>query len=143
MRLFMRGLLGLLAALLWSVTPAGLATAAEHGGQEPAGQEEAGAAETQPIGEGFISGRQQPLQRQPTAEEMREMMQGVMGPMMGEMMSSMLQSMAKTMADPQVAQNLASFTRNYYQALMDRGFSDEEALKIVTSSGFPSLGSGK
>jgi len=79
----------------------------------------------------------------PTAEEMREMMQGVMGPMMGEMMASMVKSMSKTMAEPEVAQNLATFTRNYYQALVDRGFTEEEALKIVTSSGFPMLGGGK
>lgn len=140
-----------LAAVLWSVTPAGFALAAEHGGQEHGGQEEtgagpegsSGAGQTQAIGEGFISGPQQPGNRQPTAEEMREMMQGVMGPMMGEMMASMLKSMSKTMAEPEIAQNLATFTRNYYQALVDRGFTEEEALKIVTSSGFPTLAGGK
>ena len=78
--------------------------------------------------------------RQPTAEEVRQMMQGVMGPMMGEMMSSMLKSMSKTLAEPQIAQNLATFTRNYYQALIDRGFTEEQALKIVTSTGLPNLG---
>lgn len=78
--------------------------------------------------------------RQPTAEEMREMMQGVMGPMMGEMMSSMLKAMTKTMAEPQIAQNMATFARNYYQALIERGFTQEEALKIVTSTGVPNMG---
>ena len=77
--------------------------------------------------------------RQPTAAEMQEMM----GPMMGEMMSNMLKSMSKTMAEPQIAQNFATFTRNYYQALTDRGFSEEEAMKIVTASGLPSMGGGK
>ena len=51
--------------------------------------------------------------------------------------------MSKTMAEPQIAQNFATFTRNYYQALVDRGFSEEEALKIVTASGLPSMGGGK
>lgn len=78
--------------------------------------------------------------RQPTAEEMREIMQGVMGPMMGEMMSSMLKAMTKTMAEPQIAQNMATFARNYYQALIERGFTQEEALKIVTSTGVPNMG---
>ncbi|MDO8730184.1 MAG: hypothetical protein Q7J69_03235 [Candidatus Omnitrophota bacterium] len=77
--------------------------------------------------------------RQPTAAEMQE----IMGPMMGEMMSNMLKAMSKTMAEPQIAQNFATFTRNYYQALTDRGFSEEEALKIVTASGLPSMGGGK
>lgn len=77
--------------------------------------------------------------RQPTAAEMQQLM----GPMMGEMMSGMLKAMSKTMAEPQIAQNFATFTRNYYQALTDRGFSEEEALKIVTSSGLPSMGGGK
>ncbi len=81
--------------------------------------------------------------RQPSAEEVRQMMQGVMGPMMGEMMSSMLKSMSKTLAEPQVAQNFAAFTRNYYQALIDKGFTTDEALKIVSSVGLPSVGGSK
>ena len=71
------------------------------------------------------------------------MMQGVMGPMMGEMMSSMLKSLSKTLAEPQIAQNYATFVRNYYQALIDRGFSAEEALKIVSSTGLPNVGGSK
>ena len=72
----------------------------------------------------------------PTAAELQEMM----GPRMEQMMGSMIKSMARAMADPQVAQNLATFARNYYLALKERGFSDEEAMKIVTSTGVPSLG---
>ena len=79
----------------------------------------------------------------PTAEETRQMMQGVMGPMMGEMMSSMLKSLSKTLAEPQIAQNYAAFIRNYYQALIDRGFTADEALKIVSSTGLPSVGGNK
>jgi len=81
--------------------------------------------------------------RQPSAEEVRQMMQGVMGPMMGEMMSSMLKSLSKTLAEPQIAQNYATFTRNYYQALIDKGFTADEALKIVSSVGLPSVGGSK
>ncbi len=77
--------------------------------------------------------------RQPTAAEMQQLM----GPMMGEMIDNILKSISKTMADPQIAQNFATFKRNYYQALIDRGFSEEEALKIVTASDLPSMGGGK
>ncbi len=80
---------------------------------------------------------------QPSAEEVRQMMQGVMGPMMGEMMSSMIKSLSKTLAEPQIAQNYAAFTRNYYQALIDKGFTADEALKIVSSVGLPSVGGSK
>ena len=77
--------------------------------------------------------------RSPSAVEMQQMM----GPMMGEMMSGMLRAMSKTMADPQIAQNFATFTRNYYKALIAQGFSEEEAMKIVMASGLPSMGAGK
>jgi hypothetical protein len=121
-------LVGLTIAVV-SLSAAGAALAEERGGQ--AGSEATGQGLTQ----GPAGGN-----RQPTAEEMREMMQGVMGPMMGEMMSSMLKAMTKTMAEPQIAQNMATFARNYYQALIERGFTEEEALKIVTSTGVPSMG---
>ncbi len=77
--------------------------------------------------------------RQPSAAEMQQMM----GPMMGEMMSGMLRAMSKTMSEPQIAQNFAAFTRNYYKALVAQGFSEEEAMKIVMASGLPSVGGGK
>ena len=77
--------------------------------------------------------------RSPSAAEMQQMM----GPMMGEMMSGMLKAVSKTMADPQIAQNFATFTRNYYKALIAQGFSEEEAMKIVMASGLPSVGGGK
>ncbi len=74
--------------------------------------------------------------RQPTAAEVQQMM----GPMMGEMMASMLRGITKTMAEPQIAENMAVFARNYYKALIDKGFTEEQALKIVTSTGVPNMG---
>lgn len=123
-------LIGFIALAIGSCV-AGAALAEEYGDQGQAASEATGQGLTQ----GSAGGN-----RQPTAEEMREMMQGVMGPMMGEMMSSMLKAMTKTMAEPQIAQNMATFARNYYQALIERGFTEEEALKIVTSTGVPSMG---
>ena len=108
------------------------ASAAEYSDQTQAGSETA----EQGVSRSPAAGGN----RQPSAEEVREMMQGVMGPMMGEMMSSMLKAMTKTMAEPQIAQNMAVFARNYYKALMDQGFTEEQALKIVTSTTVPNPG---
>lgn len=119
----------------------GAVLAAEHAGQEHGGQGQAA-----PAGQAQEHGGQGqvgPAGREPSPEEMAQaqaMMEQMMVPMMGQMMSVMLESMAKKLAEPQIAQNLATFTRNYYTALVDRGFSDEEAMRIVTSTGFPTVG---
>lgn len=115
--------MGLVVAL---VSLGGLVLAAEHAGEEHGGQ-----------------GQAAPAQREPTPEELQQanaMMEQMMVPMMGQMMSVMLESMASKLAEPQIAQNLATFTRNFYLALKDRGFSEEEAIRIVTSAGFPAVG---
>ena len=126
MALLKKGTAGLLAmGLMIALAGSVLAEEKETG----ASVEPQGSAEMAPPGS----------HRSPTAVEMQQMM----GPVMTEMMSSMLKGMTKTMAEPQIAQNLATFTRNYYQALMDRGFTEEQALKIVTSTGFPSMGGAK
>jgi len=67
----------------------------------------------------------------------------MMGPMMGKMMESMMEAMFTTMAKPQTAELLATFSKNYYDALIAKGFSKEDALRIVTSVGIPSIPSMK
>ncbi len=43
---------------------------------------------------------------------------------------------------PEVAQQLATFTRNYFEALLHKGFSRDEALRIVAATtDFVALGS--
>jgi hypothetical protein len=43
---------------------------------------------------------------------------------------------------PEVAEQLAIFTRNYFDALLHKGFSRDEALRIVAATGdFVALGS--
>ena len=71
-------------------------------------------------------------------EAMRQQM-GAMSPI-GEMMGHMMKSMAQAMADPVVAGSYATFMRNYYLALVEQGFSKDEALNIVKATGLPSLG---
>lgn len=83
---------------------------------------------------------QEPQQKEPSPQEVQAMMQRTMIPMMGEMMNVMMRSMARTLSEPQIAEHFAAFARNYYQALIARGFSQEEALRIVTATGIPSAG---
>jgi hypothetical protein len=62
-----------------------------------------------------------------------------MVPMLGQMMKAMLSSTFDVLSEPESAEKLASFTKNYYDALIKKGFSKDEALKIVTSVGMPSM----
>ncbi len=73
-------------------------------------------------------------------QEAQQAMQAMMGPMMAQMMTTMVEAMSKTFAKQEIADNFAMFTRNYYLALVKNGFTEEEALKIVISSGLPSMG---
>lgn len=78
----------------------------------------------------------------PSLADSLAMMQEFMGPMMGNMMASMLDGMLTTLARPESAEKLATFTRNYYEALIRKGFTEEQALRLVAAVGFPSLGWG-
>jgi hypothetical protein len=79
-------------------------------------------------------------QAQPAQEdaEMRQQI-GQMPRMMSDMMRQVLQSTTAALAEPQTAQDLARFTRNYYTALVAQGFSEEQAMRIVSNVGFPML----
>ena len=81
----------------------------------------------------------EPSKAPQSPQEMQKQMEAV-SPMFGMMMGQMIKSMAKTLADPAVAQDYATFARNYYQALVEKGFSKEEALSIVRATGLPSVG---
>ena len=41
------------------------------------------------------------------------------------------------LAESQTAANLAAFTRNYYRALIEQGFSEDQALSLVGRISFP------
>ena len=132
----------------WLVTSAGIALAqkdrrptnkeAEFGdGREPVSAPVTGGAESSEQGAPPMG---PPPEHRPSPAEQQQMMQQAMGGMMGLMMESMARSMAK----PEFAQNMAAFMRNYYKALIAQGFTEEEALNIVTSSGgLPQMGGRK
>lgn len=55
------------------------------------------------------------------------------GPMMGNMYTSMLDAQLKMYSKPETTAKLAQVTKSYYDALIKVGFSEEAALKIITS----------
>jgi hypothetical protein len=63
-----------------------------------------------------------------------------MGPMMARMTSAMMAATYDNLAKPETAQKLATFVRNYYEALIAKGFAKDEALRIAASVGLPSTG---
>jgi hypothetical protein len=83
----------------------------------------------------FLVADRAPAQ-QPTGPDIAQMQQA-MGPMMQQMATAMLEGTLVTMAKPENAERLADFTRHYYDALIKRGFTKEEALQIVIATRFP------
>src|SRR3954469_26037138 len=67
-------------------------------------------------------------------EMLREQME-MMGPMMGQMMSTMVSTMLDALAQPENTQRMATFTKNYFDALMGKGFTRDEAFRIVLAHG--------
>ena len=74
----------------------------------------------------------------PSAAEMEAQMQQMMGAM-GQMTQNMMESTMAVLEKPETARRLAAFTKNYYDALVVRGFDKDDALKIVMSVGVPSI----
>ena len=70
-------------------------------------------------------------------EAVKVMMQEVMLPLFTEMMDTLIDVQLEALAEPETAQTLATYSRNYDEALMARGFSADEALALVTASGIP------
>jgi hypothetical protein len=66
----------------------------------------------------------------------------MMGPTFGMMMEQMVEGLLRALERPATAERLATFTRNYYEALIARGFTDEQALRIVVAVGFPVMSGG-
>ena len=96
---------------------------------------------------GLSFGQEEPAVSQgqtgPAEKSPQQMQQGMdmamqqMGPAMNEMMRQMMDSMFTYLARKETAVKIASFTRNYYVALVKAGFTKEEALQIVINSSVP------
>jgi hypothetical protein len=84
---------------------------------------------------------QQPVQ--PSPDVVQQQMEA-MGPMMAQMTRTMLQGALEFYAQPATARSLATFSKNYLEALVAVGFTREEALRIVAAHGLPTLpGAGR
>ena len=55
----------------------------------------------------------------------------------------MIDSILDQLATPETAAKLAKFQKQHYDALVKEGFSHEDAMRIVASTGIPFMSSGK
>ena len=58
---------------------------------------------------------------------------------MQSMYEAVLNSVHTYLAKPETAERLASFAKNYYDALVKKGFTKEQALEIVIEAGIPTM----
>ena len=66
-----------------------------------------------------------------------------MMPMMAHMMAATINTSLDVMSRPETARKMATFSKNYLDALRAQGFSREEALRIVTATQIPLLSGGR
>lgn len=62
-----------------------------------------------------------------------------MAPAMAQMAAITLEATLATLAKQENAEHLADFTKHYYDALIARGFTKEEALQLVMAVGIPRI----
>lgn len=72
-------------------------------------------------------------------ESLQQDQMATMGPMFGEMAEQLLQGTFAALARPETTEQLATFARRYYDALIEQGFEPEQALRIVVAFGIPSM----
>lgn len=84
---------------------------------------------------------------QPDPSEILDALAGANGPMqdmMTNMVRGMLLTSTETLANPVVAERIATFHRQYYDALVAEGFTGEQAMRLVANIGapIPAMGGG-
>lgn len=73
------------------------------------------------------------LQTDPsTPEQIKERMRRAI-----DMQNEHTRARLKSFSEPEMVESFAQFSRSYYEALINVGFSKEEALQIVINVGFP------
>ena len=75
----------------------------------------------------------------PMSSEMIQQQARAMTPMVTEMTRATLRSSLEFYTQPSTAKALATFTKNYLDALVGVGFSRDEAMRIVAAHGLPTL----
>jgi hypothetical protein len=95
-----------------------------------------------------IAAQEEPAPRQAQADsaalaaDSTAMFMEMMGPTFGMMMEQMVEGLMRALERPATAERLATFTRNYYDALITKGFTEEQALRLVIAVGFPAMAGG-
>lgn len=79
-----------------------------------------------------------PPQVEVTPDSVQNQMDAMM-PMMGQMMMVMMKAMLDVAALPETADKMATFSKNFFDALMAKGFTRDEALRIVMATGLPTM----
>ncbi|MBA4216037.1 MAG: hypothetical protein IIA03_01135 [Proteobacteria bacterium] len=84
---------------------------------------------------------QSQVPKQASPEEMKQLMEASMGamvPMMGRMTEAMIDAQLRATERPETAQRLAAFKKNLFDALVQQGFTKEQAFQIVLNTALPS-----
>ena len=84
-----------------------------------------------------------PQQKDEMSPERMAQTMDMMAPMMGRVIQSMMEASLTYLARPEAAEKMATFTKNYYDALIAKGFSKEDALRIVMAHGIPATPAAK
>ena len=79
----------------------------------------------------------------PTQSDQTMQQLELMGPAMSKMTEGMYSGMLRALARPESAEQLASFMKNYRDALIAKGFTKEEATQIVRGTGIPAAATMK
>jgi hypothetical protein len=64
-------------------------------------------------------------------------------PWVGQMAETVMGATLAVLSRPETAERIAAFARNYYDALVAKGFSADEALRIVLAHGVPFQPAGR
>lgn len=90
------------------------------------------------VGSATAASAQEGKVKQAEADSMAAAME-LMTPMMGKMAAAMLLGVLEVLNDPATVEKLATFNRRYFDALVAKGFTREEALRIVMAVGVPMM----
>jgi ketosteroid isomerase-like protein len=95
--------------------------------------------------EGWITNDRLTLQRQlsPQQASPQFQQQDAMKKVMAQMAESVMEATLTIMSKSQTTEQLATFSKRYYDALIAKGFSKDDALKLVISVGMPTIPSMK
>lgn len=77
----------------------------------------------------------QEAQRDPALQEQMERM----APLLHQMSVGMIEVTLKELSKKETADQLATFTRNFYESLLEKRFTKAEAIEIVKAVGIPFL----